>query len=100
MGIRRHAGLQFQKVNVGTSVQWHRGDLGAIDEHTILRALGLYLERVALDVDGIVDRSELHGDVDADCGIGIDLYSALQVIAKASLAGGDIVCVNVERGEV
>src|SRR5882757_4655755 len=100
MRIRRYAGLQFQKVDVGSSVQWHRGDLSAIDEHPVLCALGLYLKRIAFHIDGIVDCSELHGDVNANRGIGIDLYSALQVIAKASLAGSDIVSVNAEGGKV
>ena len=78
----------------------HGRDLGAIDEHTILRALRFYLQCVALHVHGIGDRSEFHGDVDADSGIGIDLYSALLVIAEAGLAGGDVLGVNVKGGKV
>ena len=66
MGIRRHAGLQFQEVDVGTSqFERHRGDLGAIDDHTVLRALRFYLQCVALHVHGIGNRAELHGDINA-----------------------------------
>ena len=100
MRIRRHAGLQFQEVDVGTSVQRHGGDLRAIDEHTVLRALRLYLQSVAFHAHSVGNGSELHGDVNAERGIRVDLYPCLLVIAEAGLAGREIVRVNVKGREV
>src|ERR1700734_1170591 len=99
MGIRRDAWLQLQEIDVGTSVERYRGDLGVGDDDAILRALRFHLQRVALDAHRVGNRPELHRDVDADSGIRVDLYRRLRIIAEALLAGGDVIGVNTESGE-
>jgi hypothetical protein len=100
MGIRRHSWLQLQQVDVGTSVQRHGGNLCAVDQHTILRALRLYLKSIALHIHCVGDGTELQRDVDAKGRIGIDLYPGLLVVAKSGLAGGDVIGVHLEGGQV
>ena len=99
MGIRRHAWLQLQEVDVGASVERHGGDLGVRDDNAILRALRFHLQRVALYVHRIGNGPELHRDVDAEIGIRVDLYPGLRIIPEALLAGGDVIAVNIKSGK-
>ncbi len=70
------------------------------DDDAILGALGFDLLRVALYVHRIGNGPELHRDVDADGGVGVDLYSGLRVITVSWLAGVEIVDIHLERGEI
>src|ERR1700678_2137111 len=99
MGIRRHAWLQLQEVDVGTSVERHGGDLGVLDDDAVLCTLRLHSQRIALYADSIGDRPELHRNVDAEGRISIDLYPELLVVPEALLAGVDVVRVNIEGGK-
>ena len=99
-GVGRNARLQGEQIDKGAAIQRNRGDLGALDDHTHLGALRFDVQRVAANGDGVRYLANLQRNVNADGGIGIDLYPGLLVIAESGLAGGDVIGVNAKGGQI
>src|SRR5208283_3248567 len=74
-----------------------RSNRRALDYISHLSALRLYLESIAFDRDRVSELTKLQVNVNLDCGIGVDPYSALQKRSESRMADVDVVSVNVER---